>query len=196
MTVTHESNESAIPPSTKFIKRSLSSTSLSANSSSGDISSSSLPKKKHKFSEAPQFTTSKSLNSNLQDKKENLSSGSKAGDSSDTGRPNYTSLTIPNLQQFVAKQRPTHIPHHNMNARILIVRNVPFQASREEIHKLFEPVDGLVEVRLPKKATGGHRGFAFVEFLSAAQAKAAMEAFSGDTHFFGRRLVMDFAQEN
>ncbi|KAF4728625.1 RNA binding motif protein 19, partial [Perkinsus olseni] len=36
----------------------------------------------------------------------------------------------------------------------------------------------------------GHRGFAFVEFVSRSEALAAMEALQ-HTHLYGRRLVLE-----
>ncbi|VDQ01715.1 unnamed protein product [Trichobilharzia regenti] len=56
--------------------------------------------------------------------------------------------------------------------KIVIVRNVPFQATQKELVELFQPIGGLVNVRLPKKATGGHRGFAFIEFDTLDKAKS------------------------
>jgi multiple RNA-binding domain-containing protein 1 len=54
----------------------------------------------------------------------------------------------------------------------LMVRNVPFQATKKEIRHLFAAFGELRSVRLPSKAGGkGHRGFAFVEFLTKDEAK-------------------------
>ena len=38
---------------------------------------------------------------------------------------------------------------------------------------------------------GGHRGFAFVEFETAGEAAVAKEAL-GNTHLYGRRLVIEY----
>ena len=46
----------------------------------------------------------------------------------------------------------------------LVVRNVPFEASQREVEDIFKTFGQLKAVRLPKKVTGSHRGFAFVEF--------------------------------
>jgi multiple RNA-binding domain-containing protein 1 len=45
------------------------------------------------------------------------------------------------------------------------------------------------------QATGSHRGFAFVEFASKAEAKGAFEALCQSTHLYGRRLVLEWAAE-
>ena len=46
----------------------------------------------------------------------------------------------------------------------LVVRNVPFEASQREVEDIFKTFGQLKAVRLPKKVTGSHWGFAFVEF--------------------------------
>jgi multiple RNA-binding domain-containing protein 1 len=76
----------------------------------------------------------------------------------------------------------------------LMVRNVPFQATRKEILKLFGTFGQLRKVRLPKKFDGSHRGFAFVEFLTGKEALAAMTALS-QTHLYGRHLVLEWASD-
>lgn len=77
---------------------------------------------------------------------------------------------------------------------VLLVRNIPFQATQDELTELFRPVGGLLHVRLPQKTTGGHRGFGFVEFSTIDQASAAKETLGADTHFLGRRLRIEFAR--
>ena len=74
----------------------------------------------------------------------------------------------------------------------IMVRNVPFQATRKEILKLFGTFGQLKKVRLPKKFDGSHRGFAFVEYLTGKEALAAMNALSR-THLYGRHLVLEWA---
>lgn len=76
----------------------------------------------------------------------------------------------------------------------LIVRNVPFQATRKEILQLFSSFSQLKRVTLPKKYDGGHRGFAFVEFSGAQEARNAKEALS-QTHLYGRHLVLEWAED-
>lgn len=77
----------------------------------------------------------------------------------------------------------------------IIVRNVPFQATRTDILKLFGSFGQLKKVRLPKKFDGTHRGFAFVDFLTAKEAEVSMQALSR-THLFGRHLVMEWASDD
>ncbi|KAK1748882.1 RNA-binding protein [Skeletonema marinoi] len=61
----------------------------------------------------------------------------------------------------------------------IMVRNVPFEATRSELLKLFGAFGQLKKVRLPKKIDGTHRGFAFCEFLTNKEAKNAMTTLSG-----------------
>ena len=76
----------------------------------------------------------------------------------------------------------------------IMVRNVPFQATRTELLKLFGTFGQLKKVRLPKKFDGSHRGFAFVDFLTGKEALTAMNALSR-THLYGRRLVLEWASQ-
>jgi multiple RNA-binding domain-containing protein 1 len=54
-------------------------------------------------------------------------------------------------------------------------------------------------VRLPTKTRGGkgneHRGFAFVQFATKATARRAFDALVHSTHLYGRRLVLEWADE-
>jgi multiple RNA-binding domain-containing protein 1 len=74
----------------------------------------------------------------------------------------------------------------------LMVRNVPFQATRKELLQLFGSFGQLKKVRLPKKFDGGHRGFCFIEYLTPKEAAAAMKSLSR-THLYGRHLVLEWA---
>lgn len=74
----------------------------------------------------------------------------------------------------------------------LIVRNMPFEATKSEIRDLFTSFAQVKAVRLPKRSDGRQRGFAFVEFLTKQEAAAALEA-AKDIHFYGRHLVVEYA---
>lgn len=77
----------------------------------------------------------------------------------------------------------------------LMVRNIPFQASKKEVRELFAAFGELKSVRLPNKAGGkGHRGFAFIEFLTKDESKAALEAVE-NSRLYGRHLIVEFAKE-
>lgn len=102
------------------------------------------------------------------------------------------------LQLAISSQKSSSRTKNSTNAKgtknptKIMVRNVPFQATRKEILKLFGTFGQLKKVRLPKKFDGGHRGFAFVEYLTGKEALAAMNALSR-THLYGRHLVLEWA---
>ncbi|KAL5978751.1 hypothetical protein ACLOJK_029868 [Asimina triloba] len=75
----------------------------------------------------------------------------------------------------------------------LIVRNVAFEATQKELRQLFSPFGQIKSLRLPMKF-GGHRGFAFVEYVTKQEAQNAMQALSS-THLYGRHLVLEQAKE-
>merc|ERR1712224_210954 len=77
----------------------------------------------------------------------------------------------------------------------LCVRNLAFEVKNAELRQLFSAYGSLTAVRIPKKANyDGHRGFAFVDFASKAEAAAAYEALQ-HTHLYGRRMVIEAAEE-
>lgn len=56
----------------------------------------------------------------------------------------------------------------------ILVRNIPFQAKKNEVHELFKAFGEIKALRLPKKLTLGeesHRGFCFVDYVSKSDAK-------------------------
>ncbi|KAL6261672.1 hypothetical protein P5V15_006761 [Pogonomyrmex californicus] len=78
----------------------------------------------------------------------------------------------------------------------ILVRNIPFQATLQEVTELFKSYGELKAVRLPKKLVGTekHRGFAFVEYYTKTDAKKAFKALCQSTHLYGRRCVLEWAQ--
>mmetsp|Transcript_36619 Transcript_36619/g.105353 ORF Transcript_36619/g.105353 Transcript_36619/m.105353 type:complete len:821 (-) Transcript_36619:42-2504(-) len=77
----------------------------------------------------------------------------------------------------------------------LCVRNLAFEVTVKELRQLFGAYGSVTAARLPKKADyTGHRGFAFIDFASKSEAAAAYEALQ-HTHLYGRRLVIEPAEE-
>jgi multiple RNA-binding domain-containing protein 1 len=95
----------------------------------------------------------------------------------------------------------------------MIVKNVPFEATKKDIRELFRSVQSVVyvsnipsnprlysahghlkSVRLPKKFDSRSRGFAFLEFLTRHEAENAYAALR-HTHLLGRHLVLQWAEE-
>ncbi|KAG9047437.1 Multiple RNA-binding domain-containing protein 1 [Tulasnella sp. UAMH 9824] len=77
----------------------------------------------------------------------------------------------------------------------IIVRNVPFEASKKDLKERFGAHGTLKSIRLPKKFDSRSRGFAFLEFVSRREAENAMETLK-HTHLLGRHLVLEWAKEN
>ncbi|KAL6949098.1 Multiple RNA-binding domain-containing protein 1 [Hanseniaspora vineae] len=75
----------------------------------------------------------------------------------------------------------------------IIVKNLPFEATRKDVFELFSSFGQLKSVRVPKKFDKSARGFAFVEFLLPKEAENAMDQLEG-VHLLGRRLVMQYAE--
>lgn len=52
-------------------------------------------------------------------------------------------------------------------------------------------------LRLPKKFNSDeHKGFCFVDFSTKEHAKRAFDALSGSVHLYGRRLVLEWAEDD
>lgn len=77
----------------------------------------------------------------------------------------------------------------------IIIKNLPFEASKKDVRSLFGSYGQLRSVRVPKKFDSSTRGFAFADFVTAREAGNAMDALR-DTHLLGRRLILDFAAED
>ncbi|KAI9682964.1 MAG: Multiple RNA-binding domain-containing protein 1 [Trizodia sp. TS-e1964] len=76
----------------------------------------------------------------------------------------------------------------------IIIKNLPFEASKKDVKQLLTRYGSLRSVRLPKKIDNSGRGFAFAEFLTSREALNAIESLR-DTHLLGRRLILDFAED-
>ncbi|TFK26928.1 RNA-binding domain-containing protein [Coprinopsis marcescibilis] len=76
----------------------------------------------------------------------------------------------------------------------MIVKNIPFEATKKDIRELFSSHGKLKSVRLPKKFDSQTRGFAFLEFVSRHEAESAFNALR-HTHLLGRHLVLEWAEE-
>lgn len=77
----------------------------------------------------------------------------------------------------------------------IIVKNLPFEATRKDVFELFASFGHLKSVRVPKKFDKSARGFAFVEFNTVKEAQSVMDQLQG-VHLLGRRLVLDFAEKD
>ncbi|ODV60322.1 RNA-binding ribosome biosynthesis protein MRD1 ASCRUDRAFT_47449 [Ascoidea rubescens DSM 1968] len=76
----------------------------------------------------------------------------------------------------------------------LIVKNLPFEATRKDVFDLFNPFGDLRSVRVPRKFNNQTKGYAFVEFVLSKEAEHAMQSLTG-VHLLGRRLVIEYSNE-
>ncbi|XP_019858174.1 PREDICTED: probable RNA-binding protein 19 isoform X2 [Amphimedon queenslandica] len=78
----------------------------------------------------------------------------------------------------------------------ILIRNVPFEASRKELSQLLSTFGKIKNLRLPKKQNepNSHRGFCFVEYSTTEDARSAFESLADSTHLYGRRLVLEWAE--
>ncbi|WVQ85516.1 multiple RNA-binding domain-containing protein 1 [Cryptococcus sp. DSM 104549] len=83
----------------------------------------------------------------------------------------------------------------------VLVKNLPFEATKKDVRELFSAYGALKSLRLPRKptlsSTGSQstRGFAFLEFTTHTEAARAIEALK-HTHLLGRHLVLEWAKES
>ena len=83
------------------------------------------------------------------------------------------------IEQFSGKTLPVNQNHLDHASR-LIVRNLPFDMSMEDLRAVFLPYGALYNVSLPTdESSGKGRGFAFIWYVSKSDAAKAMEAING-----------------
>jgi nucleolar protein 4 len=74
----------------------------------------------------------------------------------------------------------------------LIVRNIPFHATAEQLRELFSRCGNVVDVTLPKRSDGKAPGFAFVQFESVLDAGKAVAELN-QSKLGGRPIAVDWA---
>ncbi|GFO46401.1 RNA-binding protein 28 [Plakobranchus ocellatus] len=88
------------------------------------------------------------------------------------------------------KQAPNPL-NEGKRAR-LIIRNLAFKCSKEELQQAFEKCGHVVDVHIPTKASGTRLGFGFVQFENKAQAGMAVAQLNGSS-VAGRPVAVDWA---
>ncbi|XP_057521728.1 multiple RNA-binding domain-containing protein 1-like isoform X3 [Amaranthus tricolor] len=109
------------------------------------------------------------------------------------------------LQGTVLDKHALNFQHHHTTEKKVLkkaetdrsltklkVGNVAFEATEKDLRQLFSPFGQVKSLRLPKRP-GGHRGFAFVEYVTKQGAEKALKALSS-THLYGRHLVLERAK--
>ena len=83
------------------------------------------------------------------------------------------------IEQFSGKTLPVNQNQLDHASR-LIVRNLPFDMSMDDLRAVFLPYGALYNVSLPTdESSGKGRGFAFIWYVSKSDAAKAMEAING-----------------
>ena len=82
----------------------------------------------------------------------------------------------------------------NATGTKLLVKNLAFEATRNDLRELFGAFGQIKSVRIPRKFDGGTRGFGFIDFLTHDEALNCLNALT-NAHLYGRRLVLDWAEE-
>ncbi|KAG4305153.1 hypothetical protein PORY_001323 [Pneumocystis oryctolagi] len=80
----------------------------------------------------------------------------------------------------------------NQNKNKIIIKNLPFEATKKDVRQLFGSYGHLKSVRVPKKIDHSIRGFAFVEYVTSRDAKNAFNILK-NTHLLGRHLILEWA---
>ncbi|UZJ53036.1 hypothetical protein CBS101457_002356 [Exobasidium rhododendri] len=83
----------------------------------------------------------------------------------------------------------------------LVIKNLPFQASKKDVRALFAAHGKVKSVRVPRKSAAsissagggatGVRGFGFVEFVNRKEAENAYKSLK-NSHLLGRHLVLEW----
>ncbi|RDD47300.1 putative RNA-binding protein 19 [Trichoplax sp. H2] len=84
------------------------------------------------------------------------------------------------------------------NTTKILVKNLPFEATKSEVKQIFSVFGEIKCIRIPRKygQRKQHRGFTFIEFITKADAKRAFTALQDSTHLYGRRLILQWAEED
>ncbi|KAM4747733.1 RNA-binding protein 28 [Rhinophrynus dorsalis] len=88
-------------------------------------------------------------------------------------------------------QKPKDVKGPYRKAR-LIIRNLSFKCSEEDLKKHFSTFGSVLEVNIPTKSDGKLRGFAFVQFKNMLEASKALKG-TNMKSIKGRTVAVDWA---
>ena len=87
------------------------------------------------------------------------------------------------------------LDNEEVQSEKLLVKNLAFECTPDEVRELFQPFGHIKKVRLPKKVNSqNHRGFGFVEFATKEDARLAFRELK-HTHLYNRKLVIEYAKQ-
>ena len=80
------------------------------------------------------------------------------------------------MKKRVAENELSKVDNEDAKSNKLLVKNLAFEATPNDVRELFKQYGALKKVRLPKKVNSqNHRGFGFVEFISPEEALSAFK---------------------
>ena len=92
------------------------------------------------------------------------------------------------------KAEEAEIENEQVQSEKLLVKNLAFETTADEIRELFMQYGHIKKVRLPSKVNSNHhRGFGFVEFATKDEAKHAFKELQ-HSHLYNRKLVIEYAK--
>ena len=103
-------------------------------------------------------------------------------------------LEIKFARQGAAEIKTTVTTKSAANRKKIAIKNLGFSVTKRDLRELFGTYGHIQSLRLPKKFDNTLRGFAFIEFTTASDARNAMESLK-HTHLLGRHLVLEWAEE-
>ncbi|KAH9461437.1 hypothetical protein Pst134EA_017744 [Puccinia striiformis f. sp. tritici] len=77
----------------------------------------------------------------------------------------------------------------------LLIKNLPFEINKKELHELFGVYGKLKSIRIPKKIDKKSRGFGFIEYHTKKEASEALKSLKF-SHLLGRHMVIEFATDS
>jgi multiple RNA-binding domain-containing protein 1 len=109
----------------------------------------------------------------------------------------YRLIAVPSEKHITNRQAESgeelDTPPEPANQTKLVVKNIAFEASKRELRQLFSSFGHLKSLRLPRKFDGSGRGFCFLEYATPQESARAKMLAQG-THFYGRKLVVEYSQ--
>ena len=88
------------------------------------------------------------------------------------------------------KRVKTNLIENTMNAKTLFVSNIPYNAPKDSLEKLFKPFNGR-NIKLAMRSHTENKGFGWVRFNSKSEAEMAIET-TNNLNYFGRKLRVKF----
>eukprot|EP00792_Barthelona_sp_PAP020_P007549 TRINITY_DN3149_c6_g6_i1.p1 TRINITY_DN3149_c6_g6~~TRINITY_DN3149_c6_g6_i1.p1 ORF type:complete len:721 (-),score=229.56 TRINITY_DN3149_c6_g6_i1:116-2278(-) len=109
------------------------------------------------------------------------------------GRAIQLTMSSPSGQANPESTSSSSLTDNVAATKKLIIKNVPFEATKKDLQMILSSYGELKTLRIPKKFDGTSRGIAFAEFLTKDEAEQARIALQS-TRLLNRRLIVDYAE--